>query len=119
MTEVFPEDPKVTSAASTEVFDKITLRTSHRNDDLRTKLQRDIRKWKATLAEGKQTDAKRLALKKTLLLLGSSGMEITGGVEKETISASGNKLPISASKNKLPIAEYLSGHMGRGLPWLA
>ncbi len=110
MTEVFPEDPKVTITASPEVVNKITLRTSHRNDDLRTKLQRDMLKWEATLAKGKQNDAKILALKKTLLLLGSSGMEITGGADKDSISA---------SENKLPIAEYLSGHMGRvylGLP---
>ncbi len=121
MTEVFPEvssvtpelfnkDPEVTITASPEVVDKTTLKISHENDDLRTKLQRDMRKWEATLAKGKQTDAKILALKKTLLLLGSSGMEITGGADKDSISA---------SKNKLPIAEYLSGHMGRaylGLP---
>lgn len=110
MTKVFPEDLKTKITPTSEVVDKITLRISHRNDDLRTKLQRDMRKWEATLAEDKQDKAKIIALKKTLLLLGSSGMEITGGVEKETISASGNKLPI---------AEYLSGHMGRvylGLP---
>ena len=104
------EYPKVTIIASPEVVDKITLRISHKNDDLRTKLQRDMRKWEATLAKDRQDKAKIIALKKTLLLLGSSGMEITGGADKDTISA---------SKNKLPIAEYLSGHMGRGLPWLA
>jgi hypothetical protein len=105
-----PDVSEVIITAPPEVVSKATLKISHKYDDLRTKLQRDMRKWQATLAEGNQDEAKILALKKTLLLLGSSGMEITGGVEKETISA---------SKNKLPIAEYLSGHMGRvylGLP---
>jgi hypothetical protein len=108
MSETIPSE--TIPPETPDVVDKETLKISHKNDDLRIKLQRDMRKWKATLAKGNQTDAKILALKKTLLLLGSSGMEITGGVEKETISASGNKLPI---------AEYLSGHMGRvylGLP---
>jgi hypothetical protein len=111
MSENIPFETSVVKITeNSDVFNKETLKISHKNDDLRTKLQRDMRKWQDTLAEDKQDEAKRIALKKTLLLLGSSGMEITGGPDKDTISA---------SENKLPIAEYLSGHMGRvylGLP---
>jgi hypothetical protein len=97
------ENQAVTTKAI-KVSNKNTLIESHRYDDLRTKLQRDMRKWEDTLEEDLQDDEKILALKKTLLLFGSSGMKITGG---------GSKEPISASENKLPIAEYMSGHMGR------
>lgn len=63
-------------------------------------LRRDMEGWRETLE--KNDDAKVLALKKILLLLGSGNLQISDG-EKTVL----------ASENKLPVSEYLSGHMGR------
>lgn len=105
--------PSLLQNTAVTVVDKDSLRKSHQNDDLSTKLARDMGKWEETLKEGQQDPAKIMALKKTLLLFGSSGMNVSG------VAAEGGNNSISASDNKLPIAEYLSGHMGRvyaGLP---
>lgn len=63
------ENQAVTTKAI-KVSNKNTLIESHRYDDLRTKLQRDMRKWEDTLEEDLQDDEKILLLKRPFCYLG-------------------------------------------------
>jgi hypothetical protein len=87
---------------------KDTLRTELVNADLNAALRKDMDKWRGTLES--QDPKKKDALKRTLLLVGSGAMDVSGHTIEDLQVV---EKTIKASKNKEPTAAYLSGHMGR------
>lgn len=101
-------------SSNTQLLEVLRQNTNSR--DLRESACHDMKKWRESLVDGKQSPEKISSLKKILLLLGSSGAKVSGSALENGMVSSKT---VSAAENKMPIASYLSGHMGRayiGLP---
>lgn len=91
------------------------LRQKLLTQDLREHLSINARKWEATIADGGQDDPEKIrALKRTMLLIGSGSVDISGvGKDAGGLVTNGVAMKTNASQNRLPISELVSGRMGR------
>lgn len=82
--------------------------------DLQTHLSINSKKWEATIADGGQEDPEKIrALKRTMLLIGSGAVSISGVGNVGGVATNGDAMSTSASQNRLPVSELISGRMGR------